>query len=57
MVKQSPAYLARIKKPYLIPYLVMQSGCKFLGYRLGKSYEKLPQWLINKCTMNHDYWR
>lgn len=57
MVKQSAAYLARIKKPYLIPYLVMQSGCKFLGYRLGKSYEKLPQWLINKCTMNHDYWR
>lgn len=57
MVKQSAGYLIRIKKPYLIPYLVMQSGCKFLGYRLGKAYEKLPQRLINWCTMNHDYWR
>ena len=57
MVKQSAMHLIKIRKPHLIPYLVLQSGCKFLGYRLGKSYEKLPRWMIKRCTMNLDYWR
>lgn len=57
MVKQSAAHLIRIRKPYLIPYLILQSGCKFLGYRLGKRYQTLPGWLVQKCTMNHDYWK
>lgn len=57
MVKQSAAHLIRIKKPHLIPYLILQSGSKFLGYRLGKRYQSLPGWLIQKCTMNPDYWR
>lgn len=57
MVKQSAMHLIKIRKPHLIPYLVLQSGCKFLGYRLGKSYKKLPRWMIKRCTMNLDYWR
>lgn len=57
MVKQTAAYLVTIKKPYLVPKLIWQSGCKFLGYRLGKNYRKLPQRLINRCTMNREYWR
>lgn len=57
MVKKSAAYLIRIRKPHLIPYLILQSGCKFLGYRLGKAYQKLPLPIIHMCTMNHDYWR
>ena len=35
-----------------IPGLIVQSGCKFLGYKLGLHYEKLPEWLILRCTMN-----
>lgn len=57
MVKQSMLHLIKVKKAYLIPYLILQSGCKFLGYRLGKGYQKLPDWLIRKCTMNLEYWR
>lgn len=57
MVKQTAGYLIRTKKPYLLPRLVWQSGCKFLGYRLGKNFRKLPAWLIRQCTANRDYWR
>ena len=57
MVRQSMHHLIQIGKPYLIPYLVLQSGCKFIGYRLGRSYQKLPRRLILKCTMNPGYWR
>lgn len=39
-----------------IPYVILQSGCKYLGYFLGKRYKKLPQKLVMKCTSNVDYW-
>lgn len=57
MVKQTAVHLIKIKKPYLLPALVWQSGCKFLGYRLGKKYQRLPKWLTDRCTMNREYWR
>ncbi len=57
MVKQTAVCMIKQKKPYLLPKLVWQSGCKFLGYRLGKNYRKLPKKLIVRCTMNKDYWR
>lgn len=57
MVKQTIRYLAQKKKGYLIPGYVMQSGCKYLGYKMGKAYKKLPRNLILKCTMNRAYWK
>lgn len=57
MVKQSAAHCIRIRKPWLIVSLVFQSGCKYLGYKLGRNYRKLPKWLILKCTMNRSYWK
>ena len=42
MVKQTAGYLLR-KRPYLIPKLIWQSGCKYLGFRLGRRYERLPK--------------
>ena len=56
LVSQTARYLCRIGKPWLVPVLAVQSGCKFLGYRLGKSYRKLPGWLIRRLTMNKAYW-
>ena len=35
---------------------IFTSGCKFIGYRMGKKYKKLPMWLVKKCTMNPMYW-
>jgi rhamnosyltransferase len=57
LVKQTAKYLISIKKPWLIFGLVLKSGFKFLGYRLGKAYKKLPKKMILFCTMNKEYWR
>lgn len=38
----------------IFPY-IYQTGCKFIGYRLGKAYKKLPRFLIMKCTMSPIY--
>lgn len=56
MVKQTAAYLIKLKKPYLLPKLCMQSAAKYAGYKLGKSYKKLPKRFIYRCTMNRAYW-
>lgn len=56
LVSQTARYLCRIRKPWLVPALAVQSGCKFLGYRLGKRYRRLPSWLIRRLTMNRAYW-
>ena len=57
MVKQTAVYMIKNNKAYLLPKLVWQSGCKLVGYRLGKNFRRLPAWLIRRCTMNRDYWR
>ena len=40
----------------LFPF-VYQCGCKYLGYRLGKAYQKLPMFVVKKCSMNRNYWK
>lgn len=57
LVKKSFLYLCRKGRIWLLPLLFFQSGCKYAGYFLGKRYRKLPQWLIQICTMNPDYWK
>lgn len=56
LVKQSAAHCMRIGKPWLIISLVFSSGCKYIGYKLGKKYRKLPRWLVLQCTMSKGYW-
>lgn len=56
MVKQTARYLCRQKKWYLLPELVIQSGCKYTGYLLGKQYKRLPKRVIRRVTMNQAYW-
>ncbi len=57
LVKQTAKYCLRIKKPWLIFSLVFSSGCKYIGYKLGKNYKKLPRWMVLWCTMNRAYWK
>ena len=56
LVKQTARYLLHSGRFWLLPSLVIGSGCKYLGYRLGKQYQKLPRRLILKCTMSPLYW-
>lgn len=56
LVRLNCAYLKKKKKMHLIPKLIVHSGCKFIGYKLGKMYQKLPRGMIMKLTMNKAYW-
>lgn len=56
LVKTTAGYLFKVRKPWLLSSLFFQSASKYLGYRMGKRYQKLPKWLIRKCTMNREYW-
>ncbi|MBQ8822907.1 MAG: glycosyltransferase [Lachnospiraceae bacterium] len=55
-VKATAKYLKDEKLWIWIPYLIAQSGCKYLGYLLGKKYKKLPLWMVKKLSMNKAYW-
>ena len=57
LVKQTARFLAGQHKPWLIPGLVVKSGFKFMGYRLGKCYRLLPGPLRVRCSMNKEYWK
>lgn len=57
LVKMTAEHLLRIKKGYLIPKLIYQSGCKFIGYKLGRNYKKLPEAIVKWCTMSPNYWK
>lgn len=57
MVKQTMAKLKDTGYGKEIPNYIVTSGCKFIGYRMGKAYKKLPMWLVKKCTMSPMYWK
>lgn len=54
-VKEACKYLIKTKKPYLIPNLIIESGFKYLGYKSGLKYEKLPAGLVRKMSMHSFY--
>lgn len=56
LVKSSALHFIKSGKPWLVVELIWKSGWKFLGYRMGKMYRKLPKTLIRICTMNPSYW-
>lgn len=56
LVKDTMRYLCKQGKPWLVFSLVWQSGCKFLGYRLGKKYDRMPHWFVKLCSSQKSYW-
>lgn len=56
MVRETITHLKSIRKSNLILKLIYVSGCKYMGYFLGKKYKMLPHGLVRKCTMNQGYW-
>jgi rhamnosyltransferase len=52
MIKSALSHIIRHGKWYMIPDLIISSGFKFLGYKVGKNYKKLPEKYIEKFTMN-----
>lgn len=57
MVKSVCRHLWKQGKVYEIPGFILDCGAKFLGFRLGKMYEKLPEKVVLACSMNKGYWK
>lgn len=57
LVKDMAKYLRQIHKSYLMPGFVINCGCRYIGYRLGKVYNRLPKGLVLRLTSNKAYWR
>ncbi len=57
LVKDTAAYLLKKGKPWQIGSLILTSGCKYLGYKCGMNYKKMPRRMVMKCTMNPGYWK
>ncbi len=56
MVKKTVKYLWEKGHKTEIFRLIYTSGCKFIGYRLGKAYRKLPKRIVLACTSNRNFW-
>ena len=56
LVKKTVKHLFSTGKWYYVPYLVYQSGMKYIGYFLGKRYRKLPRCCVRRLSMNKGYW-
>ncbi len=56
MVKWVALHLLKTGRIYLIPKLIWQSGFKYMGYKLGARYDKLPKWLVKKLSLNPTFW-
>jgi rhamnosyltransferase len=55
-IKSEIKYLLKNNAWYLLPEWFIRNGMKYLGYKLGQKYEKLPMWLIKKLSMHHRWW-
>lgn len=55
MVSETIAHFRHIGKSYLIPHYVIMCGFRFLGYKLGRNYKKLPKGLVRSFAMNKEY--
>ncbi|WP_026655768.1 MULTISPECIES: glycosyltransferase family 2 protein [Butyrivibrio] len=56
MVGQTVKHFRHIGKGYLIPHYIIMCGFRWLGYKLGRNYKKLPQSLVTAFSMNKEYW-
>lgn len=56
LVMNTSLYLFKKGKWYLLPDLIIKSGFKYAGFRLGKMYRHLPDSLVRRLTMNQAYW-
>ncbi|MBO4456765.1 MAG: glycosyltransferase [Butyrivibrio sp.] len=56
MVRQTVDHFKHIGKGHLIPHYIVMCGFRWLGYKLGRNYRKLPKFLVKAFSMNKEYW-
>lgn len=56
MVTDTALYLLKKGRWYLLPMLLYKSGCKYLGFKAGQNYRKMPLWMVKRCSASKAYW-
>jgi len=56
LVKQTALYLKESGQKRLIFKLVFHSAAKFMGFKLGKAYKRLPKRMRRAFSMNKSFW-
>ncbi len=56
MVQAAAVYLRKEHMQRKLPYFYLQCFCKYMGYRLGRSYRRLPRKMVLFCTASPEYW-
>ncbi len=44
------------QRPLHLPYAVLQTGAKWMGYRIGAVSHRAPEWLKRMCSGQDYYW-
>lgn len=57
MVKQTASYLWNNGYKRLVWTLIVTSGAKWVGFRLGKAYKSIPRAWVLKFTSSPAYWK
>ncbi len=55
-VKSELHYLFSHHAYLRIPEFFIRNGMKYIGYKLGQNYNRLPMYLIQKISMHHLWW-
>lgn len=55
-VKAVVRQLQQEGKAGMIPGFLVRCAARLTGYRLGRSYERLPQGLVKRCSANQVFW-
>jgi rhamnosyltransferase len=42
--------------PWLLPEVVVRNAAKYFGYRLGRVFRKLPNFMRRRLSMTTGYW-
>ncbi len=50
-------YIARESRYSLLPEFFVRNSLKYVGFALGRQYEKLPLQIIKKISNNKNYWK
>lgn len=55
LLRSETRYIGRAK-PWLLPQLALRSALKYVGYKLGRRYNRLPVSACRRLSMTKGYW-
>lgn len=57
LVLSTLKYFIKRGRFLLIPHILVQNGAKYIGYKLGQNYQKLPRKWVLALTSNPSWWK